>query len=80
MRAQVLFTLSAPTFGVCMIMLGMLDPYFDTSTLRVAAIMAGDPAPQCFECCESCFHFSQGCRVYTFARVPGSKILREDLL
>jgi hypothetical protein len=38
---EVLFTLSAPVFGVCMIMLGMLDPYFDTSTLRVAAIMAG---------------------------------------
>ena len=44
MRAEVLFTLSAPTFGVCLIMLGMLDPYFDTSTLRVVAIMAGGTA------------------------------------
>lgn len=41
---EVLFTLSAPVFGVCMIMLGMLDPYFDTSTLRVTAIMAGATA------------------------------------
>jgi len=39
---EVLFTFSAPLFAVSMIMLGMMDPYFDTSTLRVAAIMAGE--------------------------------------
>ena len=44
---EVLFTLSAPTFAVSMIMLGLMDPYFDTSTLRVAAIMAGAASAFC---------------------------------